>query len=169
MRNEGFELRPVGGQGRECVRLVLEAADGDNRWDELAWHSDNSQCETQPVKLKKMNPLGLHDMVGNVREWVADYYAEDYFANSPVGYFGAGTGAAAALRAAAHFGEGTRAVVSQGGRLDLTGEEALAAVKAPTLLLVGGRTGQHLFGQSDRGRGSGEHERCLFASGHINL
>jgi dienelactone hydrolase len=69
-------------------------------------------------------------------EWITQ---RGDFANSPVGYFGAGTGAAAALRAAAHFGEGTRAVVSQGGRLDLTGEEALASVKAPTLLLVGGR------------------------------
>ncbi|UCH46882.1 MAG: dienelactone hydrolase family protein [Betaproteobacteria bacterium] len=69
-------------------------------------------------------------------EWVSE---QGDFANIPVGYFGAGTGAAAALRAAAHFGERTRAVVSQGGRLDLTGEEALAAVKAPTLLLVGGR------------------------------
>ncbi|UCD70365.1 MAG: dienelactone hydrolase family protein [Betaproteobacteria bacterium] len=61
------------------------------------------------------------------------------FANSPVGYFGAGIGAAAALRAAAHFGHRIRAVVSQDGRLDLTGEKALAAVEAPTLLLVAGR------------------------------
>lgn len=69
-------------------------------------------------------------------EWAKQ---RDDLANNPVGYFGASTGAAAALRAAAHFGERTRAVVSQGGRLDLTGDEALAAVKAPTLLLVGGR------------------------------
>ena len=69
-------------------------------------------------------------------EWATQ---RDDLANSPVGYFGASTGAAAALRAAAHFGERARAVVSQGGRLDLTGDAALAAVKAPTLLLVGGR------------------------------
>nr|BFD85743.1 phosphoribosyltransferase family protein [Streptomyces sp. Xyl84] len=54
-----------------------------------------------------------------------------------VGYFGASTGAAAALRAAAEPGARVAAVVSRGGRLDLAGP-ALAAVTAPTLLVVGG-------------------------------
>ncbi len=56
----------------------------------------------------------------------------------PLGYFGASTGAAAALQAAARD-DGIRAVVSRGGRPDLAGAEALANVRAPTLLLVGGR------------------------------
>jgi len=64
---------------------------------------------------------------------------QNNFAGKPVGYFGGGTGAAAALRAAAHFGDKTRAVVAEAGRPDLAGQQALAAVKAPTLLLVGGR------------------------------
>jgi putative phosphoribosyl transferase len=60
----------------------------------------------------------------------------------PVGYFGASTGAAAALRAAADLdqeggGSGIAAVVSRGGRPDLAGA-ALGAVRAPTLFLVGG-------------------------------
>ena len=55
----------------------------------------------------------------------------------PVGYFGASTGAAAALVAAAMEPTGVRAVVSRGGRPDLAGE-ALAKVTAPTLLIVGG-------------------------------
>lgn len=55
-----------------------------------------------------------------------------------VGYFGASTGAAAALIAAAELGTGVSAVVSRGGRPDLAGE-ALGRVTAPTLLLVGGR------------------------------
>jgi putative phosphoribosyl transferase len=55
----------------------------------------------------------------------------------PVGYFGASTGAAAALVAAAERPD-TRAVVSRGGRPDLAGD-ALARVRAPTLLIVGGR------------------------------
>jgi dienelactone hydrolase len=55
----------------------------------------------------------------------------------PVGYFGASTGAAAALIAAAELPDSTRAVVSRGGRPDLAGA-ALPKVKAPTLLMVGG-------------------------------
>ncbi len=56
----------------------------------------------------------------------------------PVGYFGASTGAAAALRAAAHE-ESVAAVVSRGGRPDLASPAELAKVKAPALLLVGGQ------------------------------
>ena len=56
----------------------------------------------------------------------------------PVGYFGASTGAAAALVAAARRPEIVRAVVSRGGRPDLAGP-ALSRVAAPTLLIVGER------------------------------
>ena len=59
-------------------------------------------------------------------------------AHLPVGYFGASTGAAAALRAAAAMGERVKAVVSRGGRPDLAGQADLVKVRAPTLLLVGG-------------------------------
>lgn len=55
----------------------------------------------------------------------------------PVGCFGASTGAAAALIAAAELAGEVRAVVSRGGRPDLAGER-LADVRAPTLLIVGG-------------------------------
>lgn len=57
----------------------------------------------------------------------------------PTGWFGASTGAAAALWAAAEPGAGIGAVVSRGGRPDLAGAPRLAAVRAPTLLIVGGR------------------------------
>ena len=56
----------------------------------------------------------------------------------PVGYFGADTGAAAALQAAAAMGDTVQAVVSRGGRPDLAGAHELAKVQSPTLLLVGG-------------------------------
>ena len=54
-----------------------------------------------------------------------------------IGYFGASTGAAAALKAAAAEGSKIGAVVSRGGRPDMA-EEALAHVQSPTLLIVGG-------------------------------
>jgi dienelactone hydrolase len=56
----------------------------------------------------------------------------------PVAFFGASTGAAAALIAAAKRPAITRAVISRGGRPDLAGE-ALPRVQAPTLLIVGGK------------------------------
>ena len=67
--------------------------------------------------------------------WVG---AEPKTAGLPVGYFGASTGAAAALIAAAELPDQVHAVVSRGGRPDLAGE-SLARVLAPTLLIVGGR------------------------------
>jgi len=57
-----------------------------------------------------------------------------------LGYFGASTGAAAALVAAAMRPEAVGAIVSRGGRPDLTGR-ALSLVRAPTLLIVGGEDG----------------------------
>ena len=55
----------------------------------------------------------------------------------PIGYFGASTGSAAAVIAAARLGGQIAAVVSRGGRPDLAGPVALAAITAPTLLIVG--------------------------------
>jgi pimeloyl-ACP methyl ester carboxylesterase len=67
-------------------------------------------------------------------DWVATQPA---LAPLPIGLFGASTGAAAALQAAAARAQAVRAVVSRGGRPDLAGE-ALSQVRAPTLLIVGG-------------------------------
>jgi pimeloyl-ACP methyl ester carboxylesterase len=68
-------------------------------------------------------------------DWVV---REKATASLPVGYFGASTGAAAALAAAAARETQIGAVVSRGGRPDLAGADALSRVTAPTLLLVGG-------------------------------
>ncbi|MFZ3041140.1 MAG: alpha/beta hydrolase [Thiobacillus sp.] len=67
--------------------------------------------------------------------WVV---SQDATRELPLGFFGASTGAAAALEAAAMLGADARAVVSRGGRPDLASPHALASVTAPTLLLVGG-------------------------------
>ena len=63
---------------------------------------------------------------------------EPTIARLPLGYFGASTGAGAALWAAAEIGDRVRAVVSRGGRPDLA-TARLADVRAPVLLIVGGR------------------------------
>jgi putative phosphoribosyl transferase len=70
-----------------------------------------------------------------VTHWVATHPPTRGLA---LGYHGASTGAAAALRAAAELGDVIGAVVSRGGRPDLAADR-LAAVAAPTLLVVGGR------------------------------
>ncbi|HEY3245681.1 MAG TPA: alpha/beta fold hydrolase [Phycisphaerae bacterium] len=62
---------------------------------------------------------------------------QDESGELPIGYFGASTGAAAALIAAAERPQVVRAVVSRGGRPDLAGD-SLQRVEAPTLLIVGG-------------------------------
>jgi dienelactone hydrolase len=64
--------------------------------------------------------------------------AQDATAPLPLGLFGASTGAAAALQLAADPAVPVVAVVSRGGRPDLAGSDALRAVEAPTLLIVGG-------------------------------
>ena len=65
--------------------------------------------------------------------WIAD---EDDVRHARIGFFGSGTGAGAALVAAADLGKAVGAVVSHGGRPDLAGN-ALRRVKSPTLLIVG--------------------------------
>ena len=65
-------------------------------------------------------------------------YEEPEISSLPPGYFGASTGAAAALIAAAQRPEEIGAVVSRGGRPDLAGEETLPRVQSPTMLIVGG-------------------------------
>lgn len=77
----------------------------------------------------------LIDRLGAAHAWLADSKAT---ATLPVGLFGASTGAAAALGVAARHADTVRAVVSRGGRPDLTPELLLSEVKAPTLLIVGG-------------------------------
>ncbi|GAA4946279.1 hypothetical protein GCM10023314_19470 [Algibacter agarivorans] len=69
-----------------------------------------------------------------VTKWVKN---QSETSNFPIGYFGASTGAASALKAAANLKSDIAAVVSRGGRPDLAMED-LKKVTAPTLLIVGG-------------------------------
>jgi pimeloyl-ACP methyl ester carboxylesterase len=77
--------------------------------------------------------------LASVTGWLGEHLA----GQPAFGYFGASTGAAAALVAAARAPEAIRAVVSRGGRPDLAGD-ALERVRAPTLLIVGGEDPQVL-------------------------
>ncbi|APU15633.1 MULTISPECIES: dienelactone hydrolase family protein [Actinoalloteichus] len=81
----------------------------------------------------------LAERVADAAAWIR----ADSTNRLPLGLFGASTGAAAALVAAAGLSE-VRAVVSRGGRPDLAGLAALREVRAPTLLIVGGRDEQVL-------------------------
>jgi len=95
--------------------------------------SEEEMIDMQTVSLR-FNINLLAQRVVAVTDWFLQY---PYTQNLRLGYFGASTGAAAALVAAAERPKVVGAVVSRGGRPDLAGP-ALARVQAPTLLIVGG-------------------------------
>ena len=96
---------------------------------------EEERIDEQTRELRFDIPL-LTRRVTGVTTWLAQ---NPQTSALPIGYFGASTGAAAALEAAAHFAGLSglvRAVVSRGGRPDLA-MDSLGAVVAPTLLIVG--------------------------------
>ncbi|MDH3226647.1 MAG: phosphoribosyltransferase family protein [Thermoleophilia bacterium] len=94
----------------------------------------------------------LADRLESATRWAID---NDQTRGLPIGLFGASTGAAAALRAAADLGESVKAVVSRGGRPDLA-IDRLPEVEAPTLLIVGSRDREVL----ELNRYAARHLRC---------
>lgn len=78
-------------------------------------------------------PLLAHRLI-SVTSWLKN---EPKTQKLPIAYFGASTGAAAAIQAAARLSDEIVAVVSRGGRPDLAGLDAMETLRAPTLLLVG--------------------------------
>jgi putative phosphoribosyl transferase len=95
--------------------------------------ADEEQVDVRTRELRFDVDL-LADRLVNAAAWLAD---DEACRGRPLGYFGASTGAAAALIAAARRPEGVAAVVSRGGRPDLA-DRWLEAVQAPTALIVGG-------------------------------
>lgn len=85
----------------------------------------------------RANVFDIALLAGRLRAATVFVRADEMTAGLPVAYFGASTGAAAAIMAAADDAE-VRAVVSRGGRPDLAGA-ALSRLRAPTLLIVGER------------------------------
>ncbi|MBM3654509.1 MAG: alpha/beta hydrolase [Alphaproteobacteria bacterium] len=92
---------------------------------------------TEEEALDRRNVFDIPLLGARMREAIAWALLIDETRDLPIGLFGASTGAAAALVAAADETARVAAIVSRGGRPDLAGE-ALERVQAPTLLLVGG-------------------------------
>ena len=92
---------------------------------------------TEKEAADRRNVFDIPRLAARVVEAIAWTHGEADTAALPLDLFGASTGAAAALVAAAGMPEAVRAVVSRGGRPDLAGK-ALARVRAATLLIVGG-------------------------------
>ena len=62
---------------RAGTKTAYSFGDDKKLIDEYAWHGDNSNEKYQKVGAKKPNPWGLHDMHGNVSEWVLDQFSEE--------------------------------------------------------------------------------------------
>ncbi|MFB2875657.1 dienelactone hydrolase family protein [Aerosakkonemataceae cyanobacterium BLCC-F46] len=99
-------------------------------FDLLTRDEEASDRENQEFRF---NITFLAERLIDATQWVAQNLDMQKL---KIGYFGASTGAAAALVAAAQFPDAVGAVVSRGGRPDLA-ESSLGNVKAPTLLIVG--------------------------------
>jgi len=82
----------------------------------------------------RFNTPLLAERLKEATDWLKE---QEDIENIPMGYFGASTGAAAAIIGAAEIGAEIKAVVSRGGRPDLAGK-ALSKLKSPILLIVGG-------------------------------
>ena len=92
---------------------------------------------SEAEEIDRANVFEITLLADRLTEAVNWAMADPRTAGLPLGLFGASTGAAAALKAAARLGPKVKAVVSRGGRPDLAWDD-LGAVAAPTLLIVGG-------------------------------
>ncbi len=110
------------------ARVLAAAGFGSLLFDLLTVEEDRDYATRFDIGLLSLRLLGA-------TRWLRDDAKASVL---PLGYFGASTGAAAALVAAAEPDAGVAAVVSRGGRPDLAGAHALGRVHAPTLLIVGG-------------------------------
>jgi formylglycine-generating enzyme required for sulfatase activity len=83
-RNDGYRYRLPTEVEWEYSARAWGTSPQYGSLDEIAWYDDNSGGETHEVGQKKPNAWGLYDMLGNVCEWVADWYDASYYGHSPV-------------------------------------------------------------------------------------
>ncbi len=84
--------------------------------DEIAWYGENSGGRPHDVAQKRANAWGLFDTIGNVDEWVADWYDEHYYSRSPsADPPGASTGQSRVIRGLSWFSGGWGRVFDRGG------------------------------------------------------
>ena len=83
-RNDGYRYRLPSEAEWEYAARAGSSDAYTGSLDEIAWYAGNSGDETHPVGKKKPNAWGLYDVEGNVKEWVEDLYAANYYSNSPV-------------------------------------------------------------------------------------
>ena len=117
-------------RNRHVAEILYEAGFASLLMDLLSEEEDQLDIFTK--RLRFDIPL-LAGRVDNATEWVL---SDDRTNKLPIGYFGASTGAAAALVASIQRPETIHAIVSRGGRPDLA-DNVLSEVKPPTLLIVG--------------------------------
>ncbi|MCU1334941.1 MAG: hypothetical protein JWO19_522 [Bryobacterales bacterium] len=83
-RNDGYRYRlPTEAEWEYAARAGTTDTQTASL-DEVAWYEANSGDETHPVGKKKPNAWGLYDTLGNVREWIEDLFARDFFSTSPL-------------------------------------------------------------------------------------
>ena len=116
-------------RNRAVAKVLQDRGLGTILFDLLTSAEESEDKETAHLRF---NIHLLAERLRCVAEW---FLAEN--GDVPIGFFGASTGGAAALVAAARLGSPVKAVVSRGGRPDLAGLE-LPRVVSPTLLIVGG-------------------------------
>lgn len=117
-------------RNRYVAHVLQEAGLGTLLFDLLTQEEELVDGQTRHLRFD----IGL---LANRLSSATDWLTRNLDKNPAIGYFGASTGAAAALVAAAAKPDTVRAVVSRGGRPDLAGAY-LNQVRAPTLLIVGG-------------------------------
>ena len=89
---------------------------GSNTIGDVAWHSTNSGGTTHSIGTKGANELGLHDMSGNVSEWINDWYDNNYYSNSPSNDpQGPATGTIRVIRGGSRFVAGSCRVARRTG------------------------------------------------------